>query len=126
MRHLAAAAMDEKPCLGFNAETRGGWAVRTRATHPLNTIPCPALQDGDKIKGKISDDEKKTVLDAVQDALSWMDENSEAEADEINDKRKEVEDVVNPIVAKIYGGEGGAPGGGGDDDDGDLGDHSEL
>lgn len=38
----------------------------------------------------MSAEDKKTVLEAVKEALEWVEENSEADADEFNDKRKEV------------------------------------
>lgn len=44
----------------------------------------------DKAKDKVSDDDKKTVLDAVKEALEWVEENSDADADEYKDKLKEV------------------------------------
>lgn len=47
-----------------------------------------------------------------------------AEAEENKDKLKEIEDVCNPIISKLYqksGGEGGS----GDEDE-DMGGHDEL
>mmetsp|Transcript_17432 Transcript_17432/g.48426 ORF Transcript_17432/g.48426 Transcript_17432/m.48426 type:complete len:655 (+) Transcript_17432:114-2078(+) len=77
----------------------------------------------DKMKDKVSEDDKETVANAVKEALEWMDDNQEAEVDEYNDKLKEVEDVCNPIVAQMY-----QQGGGGEDEgaDEDVGDHDEL
>jgi heat shock protein 5 len=65
----------------------------------------------DKLKDKIDEDDKEKVLSAVKEALEWMDENSEAEAEEFKDKLKEVEDVVNPVMSQAYGKDGGAAGG---------------
>ncbi len=47
----------------------------------------------DKLKDKLSEEEKKTVLDAVKEGMEWLDENSDAEADEYKDKLKEVRGV---------------------------------
>ena len=52
-------------------------------------------------------------------ALEWLDENSSAEAEEFEAQQKDLEKIVNPIMAKVYAASGGAPGGGapgGDDD----------
>ena len=39
---------------------------------------------------QVSSEDKKAVLEAIKEALEWVEENSEADADEFNDKRKEV------------------------------------
>merc|ERR1712180_453146 len=68
--------------------------------------------DDEKLKDKISEDERKSIISKCDDALSWLDSNQLAEKDEFADKQKEVEAVCNPIIAKLYqGGEGGMPGG---------------
>lgn len=52
-------------------------------------------------------------------------QNQLAEADEFEDKMKELEALCNPIISKMYQGGGGAPGGGADYDDGaDAGAHA--
>jgi len=79
------------------------------------------MEDSDKLADKVDESDKETVLEAVQEALDWMDENQEAEADEYKEKLKELEDVCNPIVSQAYEGEGGE-----EEDDEDLGDHDEL
>mmetsp|Transcript_18136 Transcript_18136/g.45685 ORF Transcript_18136/g.45685 Transcript_18136/m.45685 type:complete len:673 (-) Transcript_18136:667-2685(-) len=79
----------------------------------------------DKLKDKISEDDKEKVQTAVKEAQEWLDENHDAEAEEYADKLKEVEEVCNPIIAAIYQQAGGAPGGD-DEGDADVGDHDEL
>ncbi|KAK1389503.1 heat shock 70 kDa protein 18-like [Heracleum sosnowskyi] len=57
-------------------------------------------------------DDKKKVEDAIEGAIQWLDTNQLAEADEFEDKMKELESICNPIIAKMYqgaGGEGGVP-----------------
>jgi heat shock protein 5 len=78
----------------------------------------------DKLKDKISEEEAETVKKAVADALEWLDENSDAEQEDYEEKLKELEDVANPVVSKAYAASGGAEGGAGADED--LGDHDEL
>ncbi|PRD21882.1 UNVERIFIED_CONTAM: Heat shock protein cognate 4 [Trichonephila clavipes] len=67
--------------------------------------------DDDKLKDKISEDDKKKVLDKVNDTLKWLDSNQLAEKEEFDDKQKELESICNPIVTKLYQSAGGAPGG---------------
>jgi heat shock protein 5 len=78
----------------------------------------------DKLKDKISEDDAESVKKAVADALEWLDENSDAEQEDYEEKLKELEDVANPVVSKAYAESGGGAEGGGADED--LGDHDEL
>jgi heat shock protein 5 len=77
------------------------------------------LDDEEKgIAGKISADEKEELSAAVSAALEWLEENQTAETEEFEEKQKELEKVINPVMAKVYGASGGAPGGMGGEDDG--------
>jgi heat shock protein 5 len=76
--------------------------------------------DGEKGVGdKIDESEKKELVGIVDEALDWLEENPEAEADEIKEKQKEVEAVANPIMKKVYAAGGGPSGDSDDDDDAD-------
>jgi len=66
--------------------------------------------DDEKIKDKISDDDKKTINDKCDEAIKWLDANQLAEVEEFQDKQKEVEGVCNPIITKLYAAAGGAGG----------------
>jgi len=70
-----------------------------------------STMDDEKLKDKISEDDKKAVLAACDDAIKWLDANQLAEKEEYEHKQKEVEKVCMPIVTKLYGAAGGAPGG---------------
>jgi len=67
--------------------------------------------DDEKVKDKISDDDRKAINDKCDEAIKWLDANQLAEVEEFQDKQKEVEGVCNPIITKLYQGAGGAPGG---------------
>uniref|UniRef100_A0A8C9A825 Heat shock protein 70 n=1 Tax=Prolemur simus TaxID=1328070 RepID=A0A8C9A825_PROSS len=69
-----------------------------------------AVED-EGLRGKISEADKKKVLDKCQEVISWLDANTLAEKDEFEHKRKELEQVCNPIISGLYQGAGG-PGGG--------------
>merc|ERR1712211_60354 len=67
--------------------------------------------EDEKMKDKISDDDRKAINDKCDEAIKWLDANQLAEVEEFNEKQKEVEAVCNPIITKLYGAAGGAPGG---------------
>lgn len=68
--------------------------------------------EDDKLKDKISESERKTVLDKCSEAIKWLDSNQLAEKEEFEHKLKDVEAVCKPVVTKLYGGAGGGmPGG---------------
>eukprot|EP00500_Bicosoecida_sp_ms1_P001546 CAMPEP_0203806632 /NCGR_PEP_ID=MMETSP0115-20131106/597_1 /ASSEMBLY_ACC=CAM_ASM_000227 /TAXON_ID=33651 /ORGANISM="Bicosoecid sp, Strain ms1" /LENGTH=662 /DNA_ID=CAMNT_0050715295 /DNA_START=72 /DNA_END=2060 /DNA_ORIENTATION=- len=81
------------------------------------------LEDEEKgVAGKISEEDKETIEEAVQEALDWLDENEEADTEELKEKQKELEGIVNPVMQDLYQQAGGAPGGeeGGDFEDEDF------
>jgi heat shock protein 5 len=85
------------------------------------------LEDEEKgVADKISEDDKETIDNAVQETLDWLDENQEADKDEYDEQQKSLEQIVNPIMKEIYAQAGGAPGGDDfEEDDEDFG-HEEL
>lgn len=75
--------------------------------------------EDEKVKDKISEDDRKSINDKCDETIKWLDANQLAEVDEFQAQQKEVEAVCNPIISKLYsaggmpdmGGNGGAPGG---------------
>jgi len=69
--------------------------------------------DDEKIKDKISEDDRKAIGDKCDEAIKWLDANQLGETEEYSEKQKEVEAVCNPIISKLYseGGGEGMPGG---------------
>merc|ERR1719461_128635 len=65
------------------------------------------INDKDKLGSKISDEDKEAIETAVEAKISWLEENQEAEAEDFKAQKKELEDTVQPIIAKLY--QGGAP-----------------
>jgi len=89
---------------------------RLQAKNALESYAFSMKQtvEDDKLKDKISDDDRKAVLDKCNEAISWIDSNQLAEKDEFEHKQKELEKVCTPIVTKLYQGAGGGmPGGAG-------------
>jgi len=56
----------------------------------------------DSLKDKIADDDKDKLSKAIADGLSWLESNPQEVKAAFEDKRKEVEVVANPIIAKAY------------------------
>jgi heat shock protein 5 len=81
------------------------------------------INDDDKLGGKLSEDEKSQINDAIKEVLDFLDENPQAEKEEYDDKLKAFQKVTNPIVSKLYGqgGPGGPGGPGGAGEGGDEG-----
>ncbi|CAJ1445710.1 unnamed protein product [Effrenium voratum] len=63
--------------------------------------------DREDLKDKFSEEDRSKVQEAVDSALKWFEENSQADAGEHEAKQKELEGVVNPIMVRIYGEKGG-------------------
>ncbi|KAJ7468606.1 heat shock protein 70 family [Mycena latifolia] len=84
------------------------------------------LGDQEGLGGKVSDEDKKTILNAVKETTDWIDENGPtAGVEDLEEKLAEIQTIVNPITSKLYSG-GGAPGASSDDDDFPDHDHDEL
>ena len=60
-----------------------------------------------QVASKLSDEDKKAVVDKCNEGIAWIDSNQTAEKDEFEDKKKEIEGVCAPIISKLYAGTGG-------------------
>ncbi|CAL1269381.1 unnamed protein product, partial [Larinioides sclopetarius] len=74
------------------------------------------VADKEKLGGKLSSSEKEKMEEAIEEKIKWLDENQDAESDEFQRQKKELEDVVQPIISKLYAG-AAPPGGDSDNDD---------
>lgn len=94
------------------------------------------LGDQEGFGGKISDEDKRSILDTIKETTEWIEEYGQsATAEELEEKltgelhvlvivyklltdhSAEVQNVVNPITTKLYGGTDYAPGPDDEDDD---------
>lgn len=50
------------------------------------------MNDPEKLKGKLSSDDEATLEEAIQDGQSFLDSNTDAEKEEFDEKRKQVEE----------------------------------
>jgi len=67
------------------------------------------LNDDKKIEGKISEEDKKTCIDAAAETISWLEKNPSSDKEELDKKKEELEKIVHPIMSKLY--PQGQPGG---------------
>jgi len=63
-----------------------------------------SIEDSEKLADKLSSDDKETIKEAVEEALSWLGSNGDASKEAYQDKLKEVEKICNPIVSSVYKG----------------------
>jgi len=68
------------------------------------------VNDKEKLGAKLSEDEKTTITEAIEEKIKWLESNAEAEVEDFKAQKKELEDVVHPIMSKFYQNEGGAGG----------------
>jgi len=64
----------------------------------------------EKIGGKMDQDDKHKIEAAIGETLEWLDKNQLAEVEELEYKLKELEDLCNPIIAKLYSSNGAGAG----------------
>ena len=68
------------------------------------------IGDQEGLGGKITDDDRKTLLALTKETTEWIEtEGQTASAETLEEKLAEVQTIVNPITSKLYESEG--PGG---------------
>ncbi|KAL5484596.1 hypothetical protein EMCRGX_G021123 [Ephydatia muelleri] len=85
---------------------------RVDAKNELETLTYSLknqVNDKEKLGSKLSSEDKTTILKAVDDAIEWLESHQDAEAEDLKQKKKEVEEVVNPIISRLYQQSGGSP-----------------
>lgn len=85
------------------------------------------LNDDEGLGGKLDEDDKEALQDAVKEAQDWFEENAAtATTEDFEEQKQKLSDVAYPITSKLYGsssgGAGGMPDYGSDDPSG----HDEL
>merc|ERR1719498_1902470 len=83
------------------------------------------IDDEEKVGDKISEEDKETITEALNEANDWLDENDDADKEELEAKLKELQDVCSPIISQLYQA-GGMGGDEDDEDDDDMPDMDDL
>jgi len=80
------------------------------------------VNDEEGLGGKIDEEDKETLLEAVKETTDWLEENAaSATAEDFEEQKEKLSNVAYPITSKLYA---GGPGGEGADDE--PGSHDEL
>jgi len=58
--------------------------------------------EDEKLSDKISESDRKIILEKCNEIINWLDQNQTAEIDEFQDKQKEIEGICKPIISKLY------------------------
>uniref|UniRef100_A0A093VL07 Endoplasmic reticulum chaperone BiP n=1 Tax=Talaromyces marneffei PM1 TaxID=1077442 RepID=A0A093VL07_TALMA len=81
------------------------------------------VHDEEGLGGKLDEDDKETILEAVKEATDWLDEHgASATMEDFEEQRQKLSSVAYPITSKLYG---SGPGAGFESDDEPSG-HDEL
>ncbi|XP_073828911.1 heat shock protein 70 cognate 3 [Musca autumnalis] len=75
------------------------------------------IGDKEKLGAKLSEDEKVKMEAAIDEAIKWLETNADADPEEYKKQKKDLEAIVQPIIAKLYQGTGGVPPTDSDDND---------
>ncbi|KAK1994433.1 hsp70-like protein [Colletotrichum falcatum] len=67
------------------------------------------VHDDEGLGGKIDDEDKETILEAVKETTDWLEENSAtATTEDFEEQKEKLSNVAYPITSKMYQGTGGA------------------
>lgn len=90
-----------------NAETDKQLRQTVEARNGLETYLYSLRQSVDEtLKEKIAEEDRATLGKLVTEALAWLEETASASKGDYDAKRREVEVVANPVIAKAYGAQG--------------------
>ncbi|KAL7673189.1 hypothetical protein ACOME3_008057 [Neoechinorhynchus agilis] len=67
------------------------------------------LKDKEKLGGKLEEADQRKIEDAVEDTIKWMGDNLNAQTEEYQEQKNKLEQIVTPIVTKLYGSQGAPP-----------------
>merc|ERR1711956_208512 len=72
----------------------------TEAKNELEQYAFSLKRQVDELK--IQDDDKEAINNVVEEKLEWLNDNQEASTEEFKEAKKAIEEVAQPIIAKMY------------------------
>lgn len=73
------------------------------------TFNMKSSAQDDNLKGKLSEEEQKKLIEKCDETISWLENNQLADKEEYQHRQKELEKVCQPIISRLY--QGGTPAG---------------
>ncbi|XP_059404906.1 endoplasmic reticulum chaperone BiP-like [Carassius carassius] len=67
------------------------------------------IGDKEKLGGKLSSDDQEAIKKAIKEKIEWLESHQDADLEDFQDKKKELEEIMQPIISKLYGSAGGPP-----------------
>lgn len=67
------------------------------------------INDKEKLGAKLSDEDKEKIEGVIDEKIKWLESNQDADTEDFKKQKKEMEDVIQPIIAKLYQGAGSVP-----------------
>uniref|UniRef100_A0A8C1PGI2 Endoplasmic reticulum chaperone BIP n=1 Tax=Cyprinus carpio TaxID=7962 RepID=A0A8C1PGI2_CYPCA len=67
------------------------------------------IGDKEKLGGKLSSDDKEAIKKAIEEKIEWLESHQDADLEDFQAKKKELEEIMQPIISKLYGSVGGPP-----------------
>uniref|UniRef100_A0A8C1PE26 Endoplasmic reticulum chaperone BIP n=2 Tax=Cyprinus carpio TaxID=7962 RepID=A0A8C1PE26_CYPCA len=58
---------------------------------------------------KLSSDDKEAIEKAIEEKIEWLESHQDADLEDFQAKKEELEEIVHPIISKLYGSAGGPP-----------------
>ena len=57
----------------------------------------------EKTKEKLSEDDRKAAEEHLQTGMTWLDAHGDSTTEEFKEEKKRVEELVRPLLMKLYG-----------------------
>merc|ERR1711861_119668 len=77
-----------------------GFVFHTKST--LNGAEHGGADGGQRVTDQLTDDEKESVERALEQTNDWLDDNQNAEREELEEKLQELRGIVQPVFKLAY------------------------
>ncbi|KAF6357152.1 hypothetical protein mRhiFer1_010073 [Rhinolophus ferrumequinum] len=104
-------SMEDIECMVQEAEKYKTEDEKQRDENSLESCAFNVKEtiEDEKLQGKIHDEDRQKILDKFNEIINWLDENQTAEKEEFGHQQKELENICNPIITKLYQSARGMP-----------------